>query len=348
MDARASSFRCRRVDVDAVEQRLERALVDHHAAGAWVRRRGQPEGPCVQSLVENAHSRAIEEQNLQRRSVLPEEDEERSRARLTPDALLDDAAQPIEAPPQIDRLQRHEHLDAAGDHRVPPCDASTSSTATNVARSNPGRTTTRTGPTSMRNDGSACVGALDAAIDAGVGAVAASGGAAANGVARAGVGILAGIAVDVAASAGTSATGPASAVARTTRTIRTSGTSTVGRRRSVFPSLYAQCRSPFALKPRPSLYCSDVNPLSRQLSTRSAHFCSVAVMPPGMHQPVAPRKRRVRAARTSTCAPAHPATTARRRGSVSHPPPTPRVTRWDRPILIVKKMLSVNTLSTSR
>src|SRR5665213_2849934 len=260
MDARASSFRCRRVDVDAVEQRLERALVDHHAAGAWVRRRGQPVGPCVQSLVENAHSRAIEEQNLQRRSVLPEEDEERSRARLTPDALLDDAAQPIEAPPQIDRLQRHEHLDAAGDHRVPPCDASTSSTATNVARSNPGRTTTRTGPTSMPNDGSACVGALDAAIDAGVGAV---------------------------------------AVARTMRTIRTSGTSTVGRRRSVFPSLYAQCRSPFALKPRPSLYCSDVNPLSRQLSTRSAHFCSVAVMPPGMHQPVAPRKRGVRAARTN-------------------------------------------------
>jgi Reverse transcriptase (RNA-dependent DNA polymerase) len=69
--------------------------------------------------------------------------------------------------------------------------------------------------------------------------------------------------------------------------------------RSVLPSLYAQCSSPFALKPRPSLYCSDVTPLVRQPSTRSAHFCSVALMPSGMHKPVAPRKRGVSAARTT-------------------------------------------------
>src|SRR5882672_2910201 len=89
-----------------------------------------------------------------------------------------------------------------------------------------------------------------------------------------------------------------STVLRTTRTIRSSGVSSLGRRRVVLPSLYAQFRSTLALNSRPLLNCSDVSPLSRQPSIRSAHFCSLAVMSPGMRQPVVRWKHGLRATDT--------------------------------------------------
>src|SRR5690606_17693679 len=44
------------------------------------------------------------------------ENEERTTTSIVADTLLNHSSQPIEGPTQVDRLERHEHLNATGDH----------------------------------------------------------------------------------------------------------------------------------------------------------------------------------------------------------------------------------------
>ena len=64
-----------RIEVDTVEQVLERTLLDHQRrlalGGEW-----QPERATIKPLVEQAQPGAVVEQHLQRVAALAEEDEE--------------------------------------------------------------------------------------------------------------------------------------------------------------------------------------------------------------------------------------------------------------------------------
>jgi hypothetical protein len=89
--------------------------------------------------LEHAHSGSIDEQHLDRRAPPPEEHEERPRSRGAAEPLGDNPTQPIKPPPEVDRLERHEDLDAAWDHRL-DFGASRSSTSATRSRSAPALT----------------------------------------------------------------------------------------------------------------------------------------------------------------------------------------------------------------
>src|SRR5215212_8280969 len=107
------------VEVDPVEQIIERALLDQHR-GRAVRTGRDPERLLVEPLVEQAESRAVEEDALEGRSSLAEEHEQRAAARAPPQLVCHDAGEPLKSPPQVDRLQPDEHLHAMRDHWAPP------------------------------------------------------------------------------------------------------------------------------------------------------------------------------------------------------------------------------------
>ena len=95
----AGSRAGRRVDVDTVEERLERRVVEldvPHAVGGRV---GNLERPAVEALVELAHSRAVEEQDLQRVASPRVEDEERATPRVIADLIERNPGQPIKRVP---------------------------------------------------------------------------------------------------------------------------------------------------------------------------------------------------------------------------------------------------------
>src|SRR5262249_9662078 len=103
-----------------------------------------------------------------------------------------------------------------------------------------------------------------------------------------------------------SAVGGSAAAIRCTRAIRTTraGAFTLtGRGRApvampIFFRRHAQWRNPPSLNPRPIENSRAVSSLSRNCRTRSAHFSSVAVMPPDMRLYAADRKNGVCAAGT--------------------------------------------------
>src|SRR6185503_19242370 len=103
--------------------------------------------------VEEAKTRAVEEEDLRRLAPLAEEDEERAAARVAPHPLGNHARQAIEAPTQVDGLDPDEHLDAGWDHARASVSRRRASrtriTIASVSSSTPARTSTRPRSTSM-------------------------------------------------------------------------------------------------------------------------------------------------------------------------------------------------------
>src|SRR5687768_15919095 len=97
----------RAFDRDAREQIIEFAFFDHDVILTRLEF-GNAKYPAVQSLVELAEPRAVEEQNFQRCSPFTEEHEERARPSPRSDALLHQTRQSVEAQSKIDRRQGDE------------------------------------------------------------------------------------------------------------------------------------------------------------------------------------------------------------------------------------------------
>src|SRR5690606_35457488 len=95
----------------------------------------------------------VEEEDLQGRPPLPEEEEERAAPRIATEPIRDEPGETIEAPSKIDRLESDEDLHAVRDHRAAPRvrsrASSTSSTAPSASRSKPDSTRTKAVPTTM-------------------------------------------------------------------------------------------------------------------------------------------------------------------------------------------------------
>src|SRR6202789_454886 len=140
-------LRCDRFDVDAVEQILERALLDRDDPFAFARPLGHAEGAPVEALVEETQAGVVGEEDLHRVPPAPEEDKESAAAHLATEPVGRKGAEPVEAPAQVDGVECDKDLDAVRDHRPPP---NTSSPARNPPASNPRRTPSRAAPTSMR------------------------------------------------------------------------------------------------------------------------------------------------------------------------------------------------------
>lgn len=98
MARRAATHRCRRPDVDTVEQILERGLVQGDGLVTVTERRGHRERALVEPLVEEAEPGPVEEQHLDRGPPSTEEREPRATARVATDPLRDEPSQPVEAP----------------------------------------------------------------------------------------------------------------------------------------------------------------------------------------------------------------------------------------------------------
>jgi len=113
------ALRCLR-QIHTVEQRVEQRLVDFDVPRIRRARLGKAENSTVQAFVEQTHPEAVEEQDFHRVAPLSEVDEQRAAPRLVPDALERRSGQPIERPPHVHGIERHEHLDATRDHRSPP------------------------------------------------------------------------------------------------------------------------------------------------------------------------------------------------------------------------------------
>jgi hypothetical protein len=92
---------------------------------------------AIETLVEQAHARAIGKQDLDRRPTLAEEHEQRAAASGTADLLLDEPCQTIKAPSQVDGYESNVDLDAARNHRFAShgTHASVSKTTDSVLRS---------------------------------------------------------------------------------------------------------------------------------------------------------------------------------------------------------------------
>jgi hypothetical protein len=82
---RASALRDGLNHRDPIEQRVENVRLYLDAALPRNERLRQPEHSDVETFVQLAHSRAVEEQDLQRVATPPEEDEERPGTRLPTD-----------------------------------------------------------------------------------------------------------------------------------------------------------------------------------------------------------------------------------------------------------------------
>src|SRR4051812_26857276 len=106
------------VEVDALQQVIESALLDDYSRGTVLERCRQLKRTAVQTFVEQAEPGPVVEEDLHRIATLAEEDEQRAPARLACDALLDDAGQTVEPPAQVDGQQPDEYLDARWDHRA--------------------------------------------------------------------------------------------------------------------------------------------------------------------------------------------------------------------------------------
>lgn len=85
------------LEIDPVQKIVERALLDldRHRADRSV---GKAERAAVQTLVEDAHSRPVAEQDLHRVAPLPEEHEERSGASIPAHPIHRHPGEPVEAP----------------------------------------------------------------------------------------------------------------------------------------------------------------------------------------------------------------------------------------------------------
>ena len=77
----------RRRELETVEQRIERGLVDFDVRRIRSRRRRKREQPLVQTLGEHACPGRVGEQNLHQLTSTADEDEERAAARLVAHAL---------------------------------------------------------------------------------------------------------------------------------------------------------------------------------------------------------------------------------------------------------------------
>ena len=92
----------RRFHRHAVEKRVEGMRLDLDAGLARDERLRQSERAGVETFVELTHPRAVEEQNLQRVTAPPEEDEERTGTSLATDLGLGQSGEPVEAPYPLD------------------------------------------------------------------------------------------------------------------------------------------------------------------------------------------------------------------------------------------------------
>src|SRR5207248_5443122 len=108
-------------------------------------RRRPAKGFTIEAFIEQTQPAPVEEQDLHRLAALASKYEQRTGPRRSSQLLAHQAGQTIEAPTQIDRLQRDEDLDTVRTHRAPVarCSASTSSTSLSIARSTPVGTTMR-------------------------------------------------------------------------------------------------------------------------------------------------------------------------------------------------------------
>src|SRR5690606_41209980 len=68
-----------------------------------IRRLRHPEGASVESLVEEAQTGPVEEEDLQGRPPLPEEEEERAAPRIATEPIRDEPGETIEAPRSEER-----------------------------------------------------------------------------------------------------------------------------------------------------------------------------------------------------------------------------------------------------
>jgi hypothetical protein len=105
------------LDGDAIEQRVERCLIDLDVGCVGPEVVGQSERASVESLVEEAHARAVEEEDLQGRAPLAYEHEQRPATRVVAHALGGEARQAIDAAAKIDGLRCEVHGHAGRDHR---------------------------------------------------------------------------------------------------------------------------------------------------------------------------------------------------------------------------------------
>jgi hypothetical protein len=114
-----------------------------------VQRSWDLEPVTVQTLIKLTHPRAVEEQDLQRILPTAEEHEERTTARLAAHACSSEVGQPVEAPPQVDRLQTDKDVYPMRNQETPAFNARPTATSTSSRRAHPieSGTCTRSPPT---------------------------------------------------------------------------------------------------------------------------------------------------------------------------------------------------------
>jgi len=137
-----------RSQVEAIEESLERGVIELDMRSVDRGHLRQLEGATVEALVEEAQARAVEEENLRRVTTLSQEDEEGAGTRLIADALTDEASKTLEREPHVDRFGGEEDLDARGDHGF---SERVQTTERRRSGSKPLRTRRRTGPSSRRS-----------------------------------------------------------------------------------------------------------------------------------------------------------------------------------------------------
>lgn len=133
----------RPVEAEPGEEVFEVALGEHDRRRRAVEGERHLERARVEPLVEDAQPRAVEGEDLHRAAAPPVKDEGRAAALPPSDALGDDvAAQPVETPAQVDRLDADVDVEPARDPGRPRSSRTTIAVAS-VARSTPARTRTR-------------------------------------------------------------------------------------------------------------------------------------------------------------------------------------------------------------
>lgn len=96
----AASFRARSyyLDVDAVEQVVQRPFLYDDTGGIWRGRLWDAEDSRVQSFIEKTEAATVKEEHLECCPSLPEENEESAASAMPLKPLLNNASQFVESP----------------------------------------------------------------------------------------------------------------------------------------------------------------------------------------------------------------------------------------------------------
>jgi hypothetical protein len=107
------------LELNSVEQSVERCIIYLDMPSANFIGLGNAVGPMIKPFVKEAHSRRLSEKNLQGVTASSEEQEKRPAANIVASALKRETCQSIERQPHVDWLQCNENLNSARNHAAP-------------------------------------------------------------------------------------------------------------------------------------------------------------------------------------------------------------------------------------